>query len=447
MLSFALLIILVLMMLDKMGKGIVLRESTAILYTLTCVIMPLVGYMFYTRENQLARLWVRYMPVPEAVYYEFALPAIAFFCLALTWPMIAKHDSDEDIFLETILNKIRKHLSSQPNTGLYLMGLGMVISLVVRALPAALQFVATIFFFSSFAGLLYVHFSPVLRYKRLIQLGFILFILANALSSGMFTIVAYMGITIFSFFILGNRTSLFKKVLLLICAAAFFIVLQNTKYTYRKMTWRGQYSDNKAQLFIRLFIEDLQKGTALIEEKAFFPIYTRMNQGYNIALVMRRIPSRQPHDNGRNLSLAFASAFVPRALWPDKPEAGGKFNMKFYAGITLKGWSTNIGPLGEAYGSFGVKGGIVFMFFLGVFIRWAYKKVFVISKRIPLLVCWIPVLFFQTTYSSETDTLQILNSLLKSAFFIFVFYKFMPGWFGIEQQKKQTLPQDAPVSA
>lgn len=269
-----------------------------------------------------------------------------------------------------------------------------------------------------------------MRYKRIIELGFILFILANALRSGMFTIVAYMGFTIFSFFLLGSKTSMLKKVFLLVAATAFIIILQNTKHTYRKITWRSHYSGSQAQLFLKLFFEDLQKGNALIEHKAFFPTYTRINQGYNVALVMRRIPSLQPYDNGQNISRVFASAFVPRFLWPDKPEAGGKFNMKFYAGTTLKGWSTNVGPLGEAYGSFGITGGIIYMFLLGIFIRWAYQYVFIIAKKIPLLVLWIPVLFFQTTYSGETDTLQILNSLIKSAVFIFLIYKLMPGWFG-----------------
>ncbi|WP_315819863.1 hypothetical protein [Paraflavitalea speifideaquila] len=182
-------------------------------------------------------------------------------------------------------------------------------------------------------------------------------------------------------------------------------------------------------------METIKNGDLLFEERAVFNTYIRTNQGFNVALVMRRIPSYQPYDNGNNLFKVMAASIVPRFLWPDKPEAGGKFNMKYYAGYSIKGWSTNIGPLGEAYGSFGVVGGILFMFLLGIFIRWSYKLVFTISKRIPLLICWIPVLFYQITYSGETDTLQILNSLVKSAFFIWLLYKLLPGWFGIEKQK------------
>ena len=126
---------------------------------------------------------------------------------------------------------------------------------------------------------------------------------------------------------------------------------------------------------------------------ALFPLYGRTNQGYNVAMVMKRIPAIQPYDNGARLLTVFASAFVPRFLWQDKPEAGGAFNMKYYAGWNIKGWSTNVGPLGEAYGSFGAQGGIAYLFLLGLFLRFVYLRVFIISAKIPLLICWLPVLF------------------------------------------------------
>jgi hypothetical protein len=69
-------------------------------------------------------------------------------------------------------------------------------------------------------------------------------------------------------------------------------------------------------------------------------------------------------------------------------------------------------------------------------VRWSYKRVFVISQRLPLVIFWIPVLFYQVTYSMETDTLQILNSLLKSAFFLWLLYKLVPAWFGIVKKKR-----------
>jgi len=259
---------------------------------------------------------------------------------------------------------------------------------------------------------------------------FVLFVLYNAISGGMFTIVAYMGITIFSFLLLGRQNSLIKKLSIFLVASCLIIVLQNVKQTYRVYTWRNNFQGNKIALFSELYWEQLVKGTDLIDEKAIFPLYVRGNQGFNVALVMRRIPVVQPHDNGDRLLTVFTSALVPRFLWPDKPEAGGKFNMKYYAGYDIRNWSTNVGPLGEAYGSFGSFGGIIYMFLLGLFLRWVYLKMIALSNRIPLLICWLPVIFYQITSSAETDTLTIINSVIKSSFFIFMLYKFLPGWFG-----------------
>jgi hypothetical protein len=429
-LVIALGLLLLIMILDKMGKGIVLRESTAILYVITCLVMPLVGYTYYTRNNQLANIWVKYMVVPENVYFDFALPAISCFCLALTWPLSWNRYGDEGPALEKYIQKVKSTLSQRKNFGIHIMAIGMVVGRLAGILPGGLQFFANLFFFAAFAGLLYVYFARDFKYKKLLIGGFIGFIFLNALGSGMFTIIAYMGVTIYSFFLIDKTPSLLRKAVLLLVAIIFIIVLQNTKIAYRKYTWKSKYEGSKIVLFANLFFESLQKGDVLIENRAFFSTYARTNQGFNVALVMRRIPKFQAHDGGVNLLTALASSVVPRFLWPDKPEAGGKFNMKYYANVNLQGWSTNIGPLGEAYGSFGVKGGIVFMFFLGGFIRWVYKKVLVVSDKIPLLICWIPVLFYQITYSGETDTLQILNSIFKSALFIWIIYKLMPGWFG-----------------
>lgn len=423
-------VLLLLMILDKIGKGIVLRESTSLLYVITCLVMPLVGYTYYTSANFLSGLWLKYMVVPENVYFGFALPAIACFCTALTWPLSWNNTGDEGPAFKRYILKVKSVLRERKNYGIYIMVIGIIVGRISGFLPGGLQFFANLFFFASFAGLLYVYFAPDFKYKRLMIGGFVAFIFFNALGSGMFTIIAYMGVTIYSFFLIHRSPSLIKKAFLLVGAIMFIIVLQNTKIAYRKYTWKSGYEGSKIALFSNLFVESLLEADDLVGNKAFFTTYVRTNQGFNVALVMRRIPKFQPHDGGVNLLRALASSVVPRFLWPDKPEAGGKFNMKYYANINLRGWSTNIGPLGEAYGSFGVTGGIIYMFFLGAFIRWAYKKVLVVSNNIPLLICWIPVLFYQITYSGETDTLQILNSLFKSALFIWIIYKLMPGWFG-----------------
>lgn len=427
--------------LDKLGRGVVLRESIAFMYVFNCLAMPLLGYRVYNYDYFWARLLKKYMPVSEKVYFDFTIPAVTLFCLALTFPFYKSQFIDQSIKFKEILEKCKRILSKDKFIGMFIIVAGLSSFMVSKLLPSSLSYLSIILYFSSFAGLLYVHFAPDFKNKRIIILAFILFLVLNSIVVGMFTVVAYMGVTIFSYFFLGKNIHLIKKVLVLLTAVFLLLILQNTKITYRDMVWYNSYQGDKTALFSRLFVENFQKGDALFEKKAFFPIHTRVNQGYNIALVMRRIPSAKPFDNGKAITTSIVSSFVPRLFWPDKPVAGGKFNMEYYTGRKIITWSTNIGPLGEAYGSFGVTGGIIYMFFLGLFIRWVYGRIFKISAKIPLIILWIPVLFYQVTYSAETDTLQIVNSILKTAFFMWILYKIFPRWFGMKKESQKPMVQ------
>src|ERR1051326_1696483 len=70
-LSMSLPIVTVLMVIDRLGKGIILRELIALHTQFTCIVMPVMGYAYYTRDNFLSRQWVRWMPIPEETYLKF----------------------------------------------------------------------------------------------------------------------------------------------------------------------------------------------------------------------------------------------------------------------------------------------------------------------------------------------------------------------------------------
>lgn len=430
-LAGSLMILVLVMVLDKLGRGIVLRELIAMHTGFVCILMPLIGYIVYNKTNVLALLWVRYMNIPEEVYFGYALPAVTGFIMVLCWPINRSAVSDEGPSLQSLILKAKKILPYIPKIGIYLMVIGVIVFGFSEFLPVALQFAFFLFYFSAFAGFLYVYFTKEFKRKSLVLGLFAFFIFAQALSSGMFTIVAYMGITLFSFFFLGRKVAFWKKLSLFVVGIFVLFLIQSVKQSYRKSTWGEVYGGNRAVLFMNLAKEKVESFSDVDFSDIFFPIYYRTNQGINTSMVMNRFPSQIDFDGGKALFLTIASSFVPRVFWPNKPEAGGKFNMKYYAGINIEGWSTNVGPLGEAYGSFGVGGGILYLMFLGLIIRWSYLKMFSLSLKVPLLFLWIPVLFYQITYSSESDTLQILNSLVKSAFFIWIVYRFLPKWFGV----------------
>ena len=431
-LIFTLAIAILLFILDKLGKGIVLRELIALHTCFVCLIMPWVGYQWYTVENPLARMWVRYMPVPETMYFNFTLPAVSGFITALCLPIKRNDVDDEGEYMFKYILRLRVILERKPIAGIQILLVGLIATLVTPFLPSGLEFVGNLLAWSAFAGILYVYFTPKLKYRNLILITFVLLIVEQALQQSMFTIVAYMGITIFSFLFLQKHSPMWKKLSLFIVGVFTLLIIQNVKSTYRRYTWFGTYQGDKLGLFADLISQRLGAGVStMFTPEALFPVYYRTNQGFNIGLVMRRFPAIKEFDNGSKLSIDAASSLVPRFLWPDKPKAGGQYNMKYYTGIVIDGWSTNVGPVGEAYGSFGVTGGIIYMFVLGLFVRMAYALFFRMGRKIPLLILWMPVMFYQVTYSAENDSLQILNSLIKSAVLVYVLYKALPTLFGI----------------
>ena len=71
-LVIAITIASILSILDKLGRGIVLRESISALYIFTCLDMPLLGYRVYNFQNSLSRAFKKYMLVPESDYFRLA---------------------------------------------------------------------------------------------------------------------------------------------------------------------------------------------------------------------------------------------------------------------------------------------------------------------------------------------------------------------------------------
>jgi hypothetical protein len=425
---------LIIQVLDRLGKGVVLREIVALHMTFTCLAMPVVGYAVFNRSNHLAKIFIKYMQVPDYVYFGYALPAVAGFVLFLCWPIGGKGYDDGGVFLERAVDRAKGVLANNHKLGIYLLISGTLMFWVAKALPEAVRFAFLLFFFASFAAFLYIFYQPELRGRRYYLYGFGAFIVLTAVGNGMFTVVAYMSLTIFSFFFLGKRSSLFKKLLLFLLGVFIMLLLQSVKPTYRILIWNGTYEGNKGVLLLKLMVDKLSDPNWASAD-AFFPEFTRANQGFNVSLVMHRFPENVPFDDGSKLLVNIASSLVPRVFWPNKPEAGGRVNMEYYAGLTIVGWSTNVGPLGEAYASFGPRGGVIIMILLGVFIRYAYSRFFKLSSKIPLLLFWLPVMFYQTTYAGETDTLQILNSILKSALFIWLLHRQWPEWFGGKKKR------------
>lgn len=90
--------------------------------------------------------------------------------------------------------------------------------------------------------------------------------------------------------------------------------------------------------------------------------------------IMDRVPEVRPFQNGRTYA-ALLSGFVPRAMWPDKPEVSLGTWVKgelFGQRVRKHGWPP--GMLAEAYINFGYLGIIPVMLLFGAMLRFIYES-------------------------------------------------------------------------
>jgi len=148
----------------------------------------------------------------------------------------------------------------------------------------------------------------------------------------------------------------------------------------------------------------------------------RMNQGWLVAMTMNKVPRKYDFAYGETIATSVAAAIIPRFIWPNKPEAGGKANLKRFWGYNLVGYSMNIGPLGEAYANFDRFGGIIYMFFYGLFFNLVLSLILRYSEKRPTIVLWVPFLFYYAI-GVETDLLSTMGSLIKGLIFTWIVFK------------------------
>jgi lysylphosphatidylglycerol synthetase-like protein (DUF2156 family) len=135
-----LMVTLVLTMLDNLGKGVVLREIIAMHICFVCLVMPLIGYTFFSKADRLARIFIKYMPVTIDVYFGYALPAVSGFVLALCWPIGTRNYSDKGQYVRQVIDRGKLLLERKPMVGTYLLIIGTVMFWVAKFLPPSVQF-------------------------------------------------------------------------------------------------------------------------------------------------------------------------------------------------------------------------------------------------------------------------------------------------------------------
>jgi len=423
-LSILLSSVYVLYFLDNLDKKIQIIEIMGVLACLTWLVMPIFAYHYFNEGNYLAKLWLIYMYVPSDTYYEVVFWGTVAMLIGLHFPFSKLKILAAKEYTETI----KRNSQNYGKISKILLVIGVLSLLLGPVVPAVLGQVFEITGNFIFVAAFYAYYSQD-RNKFWLVSVVVAIIIGISIYGGMFGKLVFISI-LAAMIVLGVRErklSMFRKLTISIVGIILIIILQSVKHEYRKNTWSGYagytgYSGSKTALFFDLIGERLKDPFALFQDEAqLFALTARFNQGWLISKAINYIPAKQPFVGPGPLTAAIAGGFIPRFLWPDKPESGGKANMLRYAGVQLKQVSMNVSPVGEAYGSFGMPGAWIFMFFYGLFFRWSFLKILEIAKTHPTLILWLPSIYVLTVVV-EGDVLTVFNAFTKSVLMVWLFY-------------------------
>lgn len=194
-----------------------------------------------------------------------------------------------------------------------------------------------------------------------------------------------------------------KFVLGSIAIVALF-VLQSVKGSYREQLRAGK--DGGLGSLTSVVDKNSQGDEGLFNMRNVALSLTRANQGWIFASTMQNTERRQ-NFQGMELVKKYAeAAFLPRALAPNKLEAGDTKIFNEYSGvIVLKGTSMALGLFADGYISYGYYGTLIFAFLFGLIVAWSFKLIEKWTSISPFFALLsFPLLNYAVRADCETQT-------------------------------------------
>lgn len=422
-LSVVLFVYFILSFIDDLGKKLVILDVAILITIITCLLLPIAGYHHFTSTNMQSGIWRNFMKVTSNEYYSFMFPATLAMMIGMKLPLFYRNQTFKN--QEHYMTKVKAYLANTKMQGLIMIAIGLLASLIKSYVPVGLSFAFFLLSYLMFVGIFYCLYSNI-PHKRFILILVFSILIVRSISAGMFGEMVFIGALTIILVALGSKINFSKKFIILVVGLFGIVLLQSVKPAFRKETWIKSYQGSQLSVFKDVLVEKISNPSGILEDqRMLFLMYTRFNQGQIISNVQYSVPLKFGYAHGETILMSLAASIVPRIIWPDKPEAGGAYNFKRFLGITLKGWSANISPFGEAWGNFGKAGGIIFMFFFGLLFNFFLRYLLKIAVTYPSLILWFPYLFFYAV-SIESDMLTMVNSFSKAAGFTFVMYKAFP---------------------
>lgn len=324
------------------------------------------------------------MRVPEADYFQYALPATILFILGL-------HVTAGKLKGEQLnLNAIRNYVDKAGNLPYILIGIGFFSSTLSSFFSTSFNFVFVLLGSLKFIGL-YMMLLGSKQIKILPLIVVVGSIVIDALTIAMFHDLLIWIILTGAILAIKYQVKDAVKAAVTVGFILMAVIIQQLKKDYRANIAEAGAGINTFESVYKDKVSD----NSLFSYEKLAESNVRINQGYIITNIMATVPDRVPFENGAELLIILESAFLPRILAPNKLNAGDRFIFMKYTGLQLReGTSMGLGAMGDGYINFGVMGGAIFMFFLGLMFSEVLNGFKKYSKIFPALLLFVPLVFY-----------------------------------------------------
>lgn len=353
------------------------------------------------------------MKIPEADYFIYAIPAVASFIIGL-------HITADKLKGEIInVNEIAKFIDHSGQLPYLFIGIGFLSSYISGFFGSELAFVFVLIACFKYIGL----FMLLLGSKQIkLWLLILVFgaIVLSSLKGAMFHDLLIWLIMLGSILAIKLKPGIAFKTIVTAGFVLLALIIQLLKGDYRKT---AQEEGGGINTFEQVYNEK-NEGESLFNFKNIASNNTRINQGYIITNIMYTVPSRVPFENGKELMKIIEAALLPRILAPNKLQAGDRAIFTKYSGIPLMpNTSMGLSSMGDGYINFGIGGGIIFMFFLGLLFSEVLNAFYRFSKYYPFLLLFTPLVFYYPI-RPDCELQTSLGHLVKSCFLIYILLLF-----------------------
>ena len=284
-----------------------------------------------------------------------------------------------------------------------------------------------------FIGFYFILFNKKIKIPVFLNVLFYLVLfyeILMRLTSGLASSLIFFSLFVFiiDYLINHNLKRIFVPLVLLIFIYTLFAAI---KSEYRAAVWGSEINLSTSQKLITLneltFDDENVKSLGSSDKGDKESFFWRFSyQASAFSLVLANTPSIVPYWGGE--SYKFFSKFIPRFIWPDKPEEnlgqefGHRYNVLDFFDF---GTSMNTPILAEAYMNFGLLGAGVFMSILGGLYAFFNRKFNSKNASLINVIIGVAILFPLTIHESNFTLifgnipLKLISLYILANFFYF----------------------------